>query len=82
MREEFKQSVRQFIYAKDTDRFLQNDIDWHDNYIEAGYIDSLGIYELIEHLESELGVEIAIEHFLQNLPRSFYDLHNLIYGQD
>ncbi len=78
MKEDFKQSVVRFIETKQQTNTLQDEIDWHGSFIEAGYVDSLGIYELIAHLESDLGMELSIELLLENPPRSLHELCDFV----
>lgn len=72
-KEEFKQQFLTFLQSINLDQEVR-EIDNTTNLLEAGYIDSLNMVEMIIYLEEMTGEEIAIENYQL---RNFYTIEGI-----
>lgn len=74
MREKFEEAIIRFLNNRLDQSVNEDDIDWTGNMFDSGYLDSLGIYQLLLYLEQEFSISLPLSDLLENFPSSLNEL--------
>ena len=75
----YKDAIIKFMSEKLGAPVSENEIEWDENFIEVGYLDSLDIYRLLMFLEKQLKTDLDISALIEDFPVSFKSLYSKIY---
>lgn len=75
----YKDAIIEFMSEKLGSSVSEDEIEWDENFIEIGYLDSLDIYRLLMFLEKQLKTDLDISELIEDFPASFKSLYSKIY---
>lgn len=75
----YKDAIIEFMSEKLGSSVSEDEIEWDENFIEIGYLDSLDIYRLLMFLEEQLKTDLDISELIADFPASFKSLYCKIY---